>query len=350
MSMERALLCVVTGRYLPMALTMATSYVRYHPSNAVRILLVDVSSSAVSRVNISGWPQLRIDGIDVLDPVRTARMRMYYDAVEMIGATRSAYIRYVFTRDDCDEVVMLDADIYCCRELAPLVDSLRIAPIALTPHINSPVPADGALPDDLELVRGGFINNGCCAMRKTESVWPALDWLTAKVENACFFCPDINLYNEQTWVSFLPWYFPDQVRLVHHPGVNVAYWNLYERRLRRGSGGYEANGEPLCFFHFSGHDRGSPQLTMHSTRTGDRESMIVVRSLVEEYNDALSLAYRAYPQLEADLPCSNRGLAQRLKSYKQVVGEFPSFYGDYKRLRRHGLRRRVRSLISRVAG
>ncbi len=97
--------------------------------------------------------------------------------------------------------------------------------------VNSPIPDDGELQDDMEFVRAGFINNGCCAMKRGACLEPVLDWLESRAERFCFVCPEINLYNQQTWLSFFPWYFADRVCVVRDPGVNVAYWNLYERKI-----------------------------------------------------------------------------------------------------------------------
>ena len=94
--------------------------------------------------------------------------------------------------------------------------------------VNSPIPDDGELPDDMEFVRAGFINDGCYAMKWGARIEPVLDWLESRAERFCFVCPEINLYNQQTWL-FFPWYFADRVRLVIDPGVDVAYWNLYHK-------------------------------------------------------------------------------------------------------------------------
>ena len=49
-----------------------------------------------------------------------------------------------------------------------------------------------------------------------------------------------------------PSYFEHTV--VTDEGYNVAYWNLFERELKRGADGYEVNGRPLRFYHYSGFD------------------------------------------------------------------------------------------------
>ena len=43
-------------------------------------------------------------------------------------------------------------------------------------------------------------------------------------------------------------------------GYNVAYWNLYDRAVKIGADGYEVNGRPLRFYHYSGFDPLRPHL------------------------------------------------------------------------------------------
>ena len=60
------------------------------------------------------------------------------------------------------------------------------------------------------------------------------------------------LFVDQRWIDFVPAYFDHTVLL--DEGYNVAYWNLFEREFKRGADGYEVNGRPLRFYHYSGFD------------------------------------------------------------------------------------------------
>jgi hypothetical protein len=343
--MRRALLCVVTGDYLPMALTMASSYAAFHPVDDIRILLVDVSALTASQIQINSLPKVRIDGIDSIQTAPHTKMRTYYDASEMVGALRSSYIKKILFEEGYDQIVMLDADILCYAPLSPFFDALGRKLIVLAPHVNSPIP-DKNEPDDHELLVAGMVNNGCCAMSATSVTHVALDWLEEKARHNCFVIPELNLYNEQTWVSFLPWYFPEAVELVRDPGLNVAYWNLYERPLQQTDKGITANGMPLRFFHYSGYRPGlHPQLSGHANMIA---SDGVLRAMLDDYRQRLADGVKKYPRIKREFHCTAEPVATRLRNYAAAWGKPPDLYRRYRRAQWLGLSRlksRLRSLI-----
>ena len=57
---------------------------------------------------------------------------------------------------------------------------------------------------------------------------------------------------DQKWGDLFP-SFVDGAKILRHPGYNIAYWNLHERKIKGSSKkGWTANGKPLRFLHFSG--------------------------------------------------------------------------------------------------
>ena len=343
--MRCALLCVVTGGYLPMALTMASSYALHHPADDIRILLVDVSAETASGIRIDTLPRLRVDGIDSIRTAPLEKMRTYFTGVELIGPLRSSYIKKNLFEDGYDRIVMLDADILCYAPFTPFFEALARKPIALTPHVNSPLPDDYS-PDDLELVFAGFINNGCCAISATSEARRVLDWLENRVQHYCFSIPELNLNYEQTWVSFLPWYFPESVELVRDPGLNVAYWNLYERQLAQTESGITANGLPLRFFHYSGYrPQSHPRLSDHANVFAEDG---VLRQMLDDYRQRLAYGNKHYPKIAGEFRCSTGSVAERLRNYAAAWGKPPDFYRRYRRaqwLGLSGLKSRLRALI-----
>ena len=59
-------------------------------------------------------------------------------------------------------------------------------------------------------------------------------------------------------MDFAPGYF--DAFILKDETCNVAYWNGDTRPLRWTGSGYETNGKPLCFFHFSGFKPEKPHL------------------------------------------------------------------------------------------
>ncbi len=75
----------------------------------------------------------------------------------------------------------------------------------------------------------------------------------------CVISPLAHLFVDQGWLDLAPGLFAN-VRVERGPGYNVGHWNVRERPITRGPGGrFEAAGEPLVFFHYSGYDLGRPE-------------------------------------------------------------------------------------------
>jgi hypothetical protein len=76
------------------------------------------------------------------------------------------------------------------------------------------------------------------------------------------FCRDDipnGLFTDQRWADHMPAMF-EGVKILRSPAYNVATWNLSSRRATgRAPMGILINGEPLCFYHFSGFDSGAQE-------------------------------------------------------------------------------------------
>jgi hypothetical protein len=178
----------------------------------------------------------------------------------------------------------------------------------------------------MEFVTAGFINAGFMAARKSRGTEICLDWMIKKVSDFGFFVPQFNVYADQSWVSSLPWYFPESVSVARHAGMNVAYWNLHERKLSAKGGNLFCNGLRLIFFHYSGFDPKQPmQLTKHSGRTFCPETNAIVADLLSDYDARLKQIGTMIPQLKPDSPCSQLPLNERLEIFKSLRGKASRF-------------------------
>jgi hypothetical protein len=158
----------------------------------------------------------------------------------------------------CDLVIFLDPDIELYSDLRWVEDALADRSILLTPHFISTaayLPGYGGTSPARRLsqfLRVGFYNTGFLAVR-CDSVGKEFLAMLGEVlrEQALrVYCYD------QSWVGLLGSFFPANVAVCTHPGVNVAYWNLHERMLTRAPDGrYFVNEMPLKFMHFSKIER-----------------------------------------------------------------------------------------------
>ena len=131
--------------------------------------------------------------------------------------------------------------------------------VVLTPHLLHPCGVNGKTPDEFEILRTGYFNMGFAAMANRPSTLKLLDWWRERMIQYGHANRAIGLSADQFWMTIAPYYF-DDIFIDHHPGMNVAYWNLHERNLSESGGMIWVNREhPLIFTHFSGFDPQKPQ-------------------------------------------------------------------------------------------
>ena len=305
---------------------MARSFLAHNPDCDVIILAPDLSCEQIKPVP---WPiptQVQILGLDDIDDPVLGKLHQYLDGFELCCAAKSFLLQQALFKYGYKKALVLDPDIASYASFDPVWMALERVDMAVTPHTNAPFPVDGINPDDWELTYSGFINGGFWSAASTPAINHSLDWMKDKVTRFGFFIPRIALYADQTWMSCLPWFFPDHTAILRNPGLNVAYWNLHERALSHKEGAWLCNGQDLICFHFSGYsDRNPDRLTIQSNRSFDGDTGNLLRRLVEEYGTALAEMSSALPALNPDLPCSTLALGERLQIYETVHGKKPEF-------------------------
>lgn len=203
-----------------------------------------------------------IDGVEV----RHAEAWLAADAVAAIVADRTAaeacfalkpLALSALAAEGLDRVHYIDSDVRFLADAAPLDAALTDADVLLTPHYLDPFPDDGHRPRVLTLLRGGAFNAGYAGVRNTPGGLAFLRWWADHVRRFGDLEPRKGMSGDQRWLDLAPALFPG-CRVLRHPGANVAYWNLHERRIAETPAGWTSNGEPLLFFHFSGFDPMEP--------------------------------------------------------------------------------------------
>jgi hypothetical protein len=83
----------------------------------------------------------------------------------------------------------------------------------------------------------------------------------------CYDNPAEGFFVDQNWLNLVPLFFKS-VKVVRHPGYNVAYWNMHERELSVIDGRFFINEtHPLVFFHYSGYNYLEPKsISRHQDR------------------------------------------------------------------------------------
>jgi glycosyltransferase involved in cell wall biosynthesis len=242
--MRTAFFTICATNYVAFARVLMQGVARHHPDAARYVVLVDEP-----RVDLSG------DGFEVI-LARDLALPEFdsfcfrYDISELSTAIKPYAFLELFKRNfDC--CVFLDPDICVYGALDEALSALSGGGQAvLTPHRLAPDVRSG-WPTDRDLLRVGAYNLGFFGVRWTREVVELLEWWARRLEKDCLVALERGLFVDQKWMDLWP-SFCAGTTILRHPGYNVAYWNLAERKIERSDDRHLVNGQPLVFFHFSG--------------------------------------------------------------------------------------------------
>ena len=249
----RAAVTICSLNYVPKAKVLLETYLEFHPNDSTFLLIVDRRGEAPALGDLP-TRVIWVDELGIPDFLPTA---FCFDVIEMNTNVKPAVLARLL--QDFDQVVYLDPDIRVYRPLTPVFEALATASITVTPHANTPI-LDGAVPDDVGFLRFGAYNLGFVAVSRCDEARAFLRWWGERCLSHGYYEPQAGLAVDQKWVDLAPAFFP-QLRILHEPGLNLAFWNLHERSVTLGPQGYVVNGvHPLYFIHFSSFDEKNPSV------------------------------------------------------------------------------------------
>ncbi|MCS6852900.1 MAG: hypothetical protein NZ700_17205 [Gemmataceae bacterium] len=250
-----AVCTIVANNYLAYARTLMQSVAQWHPDWSRYVLLVDRPRPDY-QPDAEPFRTLPLETLNLPEPKRFC---FRYTLLELSTAVKPWLLEWLFDHTPCQQVVYLDPDIRLYRPLGEVTERLDAGQLmVLTPHLTGRLD-DKHKPREKDILVAGSYNLGFIALGRHPELPHFLRWWQEKLEYDCRVAWDEGLFVDQRWVDLAPGMFSD-VSILRHPGYNVAYWNLAHRRVERTPRGYEVNGQPLTFFHFSGLDPLAPQL------------------------------------------------------------------------------------------
>jgi hypothetical protein len=138
------------------------------------------------------------------------------------------------------------------------------------------------------MLQAGVFNLGFIATRRSEESRSFIDWWGEKLRTGARVDLAKGLFTDQKWCDLAPCFMPN-LKVLHDPGYNAAYWNLAQRELTLDDDGKcLVNGRPLVFFHFSGiNPTKIEQVSKHQNRFKWEDLNKVCQGLFTEYAKTL---------------------------------------------------------------
>lgn len=284
-SKQTVLFTIVSCNYLAYACTVLQSVRQHHPEFGLLICLVD-ESDELNCVEVDGFHHVQVRDIDLPNFLD---MRLRYDVMELNTAVKPYFIDWIYAHTGVDRVIYFDPDLFLYQQLNDVAAAFDQGhSVVLTPHITQPIVDDGCSPTDHSMLQSGVFNLGFIATRRTTETLCFIRWWARQLETGAISDIHNNLFTDQRWCDLAPCFLPN-LKILHHPGYNVAYWNLDQRIVERQEDNtVTSNGHPLVFFHFSGfHPRKVRDISKHQTRFTWNNISPTTRELMDAYAETL---------------------------------------------------------------
>jgi glycosyltransferase involved in cell wall biosynthesis len=282
--MKTAFYTIVSNNYLHFARTLLQSIRVQHPEASLYCVIVDTDLEP-ARQHGDEFTIIELKELNLPSP---KEFTFQYSVLELNTAVKPWAMHFLL-QAGYDIAVYIDPDITLFKPLVEVMDALKAdADIVLTPHLISPI-TDQKSPTELDIRRSGTYNCGFCATKRTKNAESFLKWWMQKLEYDCVVDMDRGIFTDQSWIDLTPGLF-ENVFILRHPGYNVAYWNLAQRKIAKSpSGIWLSNGEPLVFFHFSGINPLNPTAFSKHQNRFTLDTLGEAKSLAEQYVEKLLL-------------------------------------------------------------
>lgn len=236
------------------------------------------------QIDYSAWKEFEfLPCFDLVYP-EFESMLARYNIIEFNTAVKPFYFEYLFAKyPDIDQIYYLDPDLCFYQSPKVMDQEWGEAEILLTPNLiyTTAKPSTG----ELASLRHGMYNLGFIGLKRGAESFRLIQWWKERLKEHCRIDKCYGIFVDQKWMDLAPLFF-DRIKLVKHPGWNMAWWNFSERQLLQTSEGYAVNQPetPLVFFHFSGFKPDQSHLT----------ERLLTEEFKEAENAAIAELYESY--------------------------------------------------------
>ncbi len=272
---------IVAKNYLAHARCLVDSFLEQHPTGRAFVLLVDRPDGYFDPAQERFTTVLAED----LGIPNFKAMTFRYTVLELSTAVKPFFLQHLFQNYEYDKICYFDPDIYFYRPLDEIWTALDTYAIVLIPHLLGPLD-DEFLPNELTILRSGAYNLGFLGLSRHPQTEQLLNWWQGKMHKYCVVAFEQGLFVDQRWMDLAPARF-SSVYIHHDPGCDVAYWNLYHRRIEREDDLYTVNGVALKFYHFSGFSPDRPEVISKHQNRYTFQDLPLLKTLFDAYTQRL---------------------------------------------------------------
>ncbi len=339
--------------YLPKVRKLCSSIRTHHPEFEIVLALADERPSGVDFANEPIDHVIALDDLDIPD---RRRWTYFHTIVELATAIKPFVLKQLLDAPDVDRVLYFDPDMVLFSRLDDLLASLDGANVVLTPHLTKPESTlEGIRDNEISALKHGIYNLGFVGVSNTDEGRRFAGWWADRVYHFCIADIPGGLFTDQRWIDLVPAFF-DGVGILKSPRFNVATWNIPTREV---SGdrehGFQVDGQPLGFYHFTGFDSGAHRVMAGKYAAGNPAVAALIDWYADEarFDDAEPAAkvawayggyrdgepiplghrrlYRARPDLQQAYPDPFDGGGLRHWMETQGAIEHPEYFGAKKK-------------------
>lgn len=276
---------ICSTNYLSQAKTLGDSFLKRNPDYEFYIGLCD---SLHKSVDYAFLDQFNLLPVEELNIEMFNKMVDNYSIIELNTSIKPFYFLHFFKTFQPELVLYLDPDIYIFDSMQSIEAEIKDKSCLLTPHIVSPLPLDGYLPNENEILKHGLYNLGFAAFTNSDESIKILEWWSERMQTQCLDDTTRGFFVDQLPMNLVPLFFKD-VCISRNLGLNVANWNLNERVISKKGDSYIVNEQfPLVFFHFSNFNPTKPdELSAGRQTRFDMNKDKLLKSLFDFYADLL---------------------------------------------------------------
>ncbi|MFH4964294.1 hypothetical protein V8G69_04760 [Gaetbulibacter sp. M235] len=297
---------ICSNNYLGQALALKQSFLKHNPNFGFYIILVDQFSD---KADYSAFEPSTIITIADIDGVDLKDLISRYYIIALNTCIKPSVFKYLINKHPRVEAIYyLDPDLYFFDSISGLNDKLKTKTAVLTPHILTPIPRDGKLPDENIFMKYGIYNLGFLGLNaKSKETKTMLDWWEERTLKFGYDKVNEGYFVDQLWMIYAPIFYKD-IEVLTTYNYNMAPWNLHERRIISiDNGNILLNDQSqLVFYHFSKLAENDTDISRDFNRF-NLDDFPLLKMLYNQYKDVLmTCRYNDYKDIPNAYPVSMR--------------------------------------------